>query len=1013
MAPALHQGDDGSAGPHARTPAQFRDRRSSPELTSFRALYDFEFDDFQVRACTALNEGDGVLVAAPTGSGKTVVGEFAVHLALERGLKCFYTTPIKALSNQKYADLVRRYDSRTVGLLTGDNSVNGEAPIVVMTTEVLRNMLYAGSATLKGLGYVVLDEVHYLADRSRGAVWEEVIIHLPESVRLVALSATVSNAEEFGDWLDDLRGGVTVIVDEHRPVPLWQHMMAGNRVYDLFTDPAGTRVNPELMRMAQRARWAQQQVPVTGRSRPARGGRRGYPGGRSGHGRAKYAGGGGRSGYAGGQGGPPGRARPPYRPEVITRLDAAGLLPAIEFIFSRAGCDAAVQQCLAAGLRLTQPDEAVAITEFVERRAANIPEEDLAVLGYREWLTGLQRGIASHHAGMLPTFKEVVEELFSAGLVRVVFATETLALGINMPARTVVIEKLDKWNGEAHAELTPGEYTQLTGRAGRRGIDVEGHAVVLWQPGIDPQAVGGLAGTRTYPLNSSFRPSYNMAVNLTGQVGRDRAAALLESSFAQFQADRGVLDLTRQVRRNSEAIAELAEKMACDQGDFAEYAAMRRELSDLEGDLSRRRAVARRNEAARSLEVLQRGDIIRVPGGRRAGMAVVLEPGPGSGRTPDARGGRAQNTRGIGPRGNGRSPEAQGNGHGPDTARLAAMAGHGPLVLTANRQVKRLSLADFPVPVEAVDRIRIPASFSVRSPQHRRDLAASVRNRLAGRDIAGPQRVADWNDGGAGERPGSARGAGGSSGGSSPDQQIAALRRRLRRHPSQGCPDREEHARYAERYTRLKRETEALERKVASRSHVIARTFDRVCAVLESLGYLTGDTVTAEGRLLGGLYTELDLLAAECLRQGYWNGLDTQELTACVSALSFESRQSDDAAAPRLPSAKVRDVLGRMVRAWGQLDELEKENGVSFLREPDLRFASAAYQWAGGARLEEVLESADLPPGDFVRAVKQLIDLLDQIAAAPVPGAAGRDLRTTARAAIDAIRRGVIAYTAI
>src|ERR1700744_2360675 len=324
MAPAIDRGDDDSPEISARTPAQryaaFRDRQAHPELTSlrglydfefddfqlpacaapdvggrgararqappelprFRGLYDFEFDDFQLRACAALNGGDGVLVAAPTGSGKTVVGEFAVHLALERGLKCFYTTPIKALSNQKYADLVRRYDSKTVGLLTGDNSVNGEAPIVVMTTEVLRNMLYAGSPTLKGLGFVVLDEVHYLADRSRGAVWEEVIIHLPESGALVALSATVSNAEEFGDWLDSVRDGVTVIVDEQRPVPLWQHMMVGTRLYDLFTDPAGTRVNPELPRMAQRDQWGQQQVATTGRSRPGRGGRRGRPGRRTG-----------------------------------------------------------------------------------------------------------------------------------------------------------------------------------------------------------------------------------------------------------------------------------------------------------------------------------------------------------------------------------------------------------------------------------------------------------------------------------------------------------------------------------------------------------------------------------------------------------------------------------------------------------------------------------------------------------------------------------------------------------
>jgi ATP-dependent RNA helicase HelY len=426
--------------------------------------------------------------------------------------------------------------------------------------------------------------------------------------------------------------------------------------------------------------------------------------------------------------------------------------------------------------------------------------------------------------------------------------------------------------------------------------------------------------------------------------------------------------------------------MACDQGDFSQYADLRRQLSDLERDQSRRKAATRRAEAARSLETLRRGDIIRVPGGRRAGMAVVLEPGPRGSNGP---GGHGPNL----------APATGGFGDG---ARLAAMAGQGPLVLTANRQVKRLSLADFPVPVEAVDRIKIPGSFSVRSPQHRRDLAASMRNRLAGREIAGPQRAADW------DAPAEAGGGRPAS-----QQEIAALRRRLRQHPSHGCPDREEHARYAERYLRLQRETEGLERKVASRSHVIARTFDRVCAVLEELGYLTGDTVTAEGRMLGGLYSELDLLAAECLRRGYWDGLDTQELTACVSALSFESRQAEDAARPRLPSSKVRDVLTRMVRTWGQLDELEKANHVSFLREPDLGFAAVAYEWAGGARLEDVLADSDLTPGDFVRAVKQLIDLLDQIAAAPSSGRASQHVAETARAAIDAIRRGVVAYTAV
>ncbi len=904
--------------------AAFQRQRAEdgPSLAEFQALYDFSFDDFQRNACRALNGGHGVLVAAPTGSGKTVVGEFAVHLALAQGRKCFYTTPIKALSNQKYGDLVRRYGAGRVGLLTGDNSINGEAPLVVMTTEVLRNMLYAGSATLAGLGYVVLDEVHYLADRFRGAVWEEVIIHLPESVRVVALSATVSNAEEFGDWLTQVRGGTTVIVDEHRPVPLWQHVLAEGRIYDLFVEQSGApQINPELLRVARRQELAAGKAP----GRPGRGGRR------------------------------PARLRPPRRPDVIERLDAAGLLPAITFIFSRAGCDAAVRQCLDAGLRLTTPEEVEFITEVAERRTAEIPDPDLRVLGYGEWLTGLQRGIAAHHAGMLPTFKEVVEELFEAGLVRAVFATETLSLGINMPARTVVIEKLDKWNGETHLALTPGEYTQLTGRAGRRGIDVEGHAVVLWQPDVYPSVVAGLAGTRTYPLNSSFQPSYNMAVNLVGQAGMERAAAILESSFAQFQADRAVVDIARQARQGRQTLAEHA--VVCDRGDFAEYARLRRELSGREGEAARRRAAARRAAAITSLGQLRRGDIIMVPGGRRAGIAVVLDPGV---------------------------PAGPSRGAKPDDLPL-------PLVLTAGRQVKRLSAADFPVPVTAIERIRIPAWFSARSPKHRRDLASTVRNKLAGREPGSspPRRSAHEDE--------------------ADQAEIARLRHALRRHPCHACPDREDHMRQAEKQARLGREVERLESTVAGRSHVIARTFKRVCAVLERLGYLEGDAVTPAGRRLADLYTELDLLAAECLRRGLWDGLDAAQLAACVSALTFESRTADAAPEPQSPGSRVRGVLSAMVSVWHELDALEKENRLAFLREPDTGFAWAAHAWAQGKPLELIL-GPELTPGDFVRAVKQLMDLLGQIAVA-----AGRDSPPgeTARAAVAALRRGVVAYSAV
>jgi ATP-dependent RNA helicase HelY len=919
-----------------------------PDLAEFQGLYDFTFDPFQLEACRALSEGHGVLVAAPTGSGKTVVGEFAVHLALASGRKCFYTTPIKALSNQKYGDLARRYGAGRVGLLTGDNSINGEAPVVVMTTEVLRNMLYAGSATLAGLGYVVLDEVHYLADRFRGAVWEEVIIHLPESVQVVALSATVSNAEEFGDWLTEVRGGTTVIVDEHRPVPLWQHVLAEGRLYDLFV--ADSQVNPELTRLARREEWAYRKAPT----RPGRGGRRTV------------------------------RMRPPSRPQIVERLDAAGLLPAITFIFSRAGCDGAVRQCLDAGIRLATPEEVTAITEIAERRTADISAGDLAILGYGEWLSGLQRGVAAHHAGLLPTFKEVVEELFEAGLVRAVYATETLALGVNMPARTVVIERLDKWNGETHVPLTPGEYTQLTGRAGRRGIDIEGHGVVLWQPDIDVTAVAGLAGTRTYPLNSSFQPSYNMAVNLVGQAGRERAAAILESSFAQFQADRATVGIARQARQGRRELAEL--EVTCDQGDFAGYHKLRTRLSELESEAARQRAAARRAAAITSLTQLRRGDIIRVPSGRRAGIAIVLDPGApgGGGAGSRASSGRANSSRGSQVRGG-----AQPRGKGRQLSGAAAAANlPAPLVLTAGRQVKRLSMADFRGPVTVIEQLRIPNWFSARSPKHRRDLAATVRNKLAGRDLGAP--------------PASPATAGDAA------AEIAWLRRALRQHPCHDCPDREAHVRQAERAARLRQEVERLESTVAGRSHVIARTFQRVCTVLTRLGYLEGDTVTQRGRRLADLYTELDLLAAECLGRGLWDGLSPADLAACVSALTFESR-APEVAGPRLPGGRVRAVLTSMVSVWHELDKIEKENRVSFLREPDLGFAWAAHAWASGMPLESVLDP-DLTPGDFIRAVKQLIDLLGQIAVA-----AGRKtpLGGAAAAAMDALRRGVVAYSSL
>ncbi|HEY3690058.1 MAG TPA: DEAD/DEAH box helicase [Pseudonocardiaceae bacterium] len=888
--------------------AAARRRVAFPRLDEFAGGLPFELDPFQREACEALEEGHGVLVCAPTGAGKTVVGEFAVHLALAQGGKCFYTTPIKALSNQKYADLAARHGAGTVGLLTGDTSINGGAAVVVMTTEVLRNMIYARSSTLDGLAYVVMDEIHYLADRFRGAVWEEVILNLPESVRLVGLSATVSNAEEFGEWLVDVRGDTAVVVDEHRPVPLWQHMMVGSRMFDLFaenTTDGRLTVDPQLVQRVQ------------------------YLERRSGWDRPRH-------------GGP--RFRPPARVDVVARLERDGLLPAITFIFSRAGCEAAVNQCVRSGLRLTTPEESEQIRRVVDTRTADLPEGDLGVLGFWDWRDALERGVAAHHAGMLPAFKETVEELFVRGLVRAVFATETLALGINMPARTVVLERLVKYNGEAHVDLTPGEYTQLTGRAGRRGIDVEGHAVVLWQPGVDPTQVAGLASTRTYPLRSSFRPGYNMAVNLVDRVGVAAGRALLEQSFAQFQADRSVVGLARRIDRNAEGLAGYAEAMICHAGDFAEYAQLRRQISERERSLARLGGAARRAEVAASLRQLKRGDVIAVPGGRRSGLAVVIDPGDGPADDPR------------------------------------------PLLLTEDRWAGRLSMADFPTPVEVLGRMRLPKRVEHRVPRVRRDLASALRET----GIEVPSRSRRRSE-------------------AADDAELAALRRALRAHPCHGCDDREAHARWAERYDRLDRDTDTLRQQVAATTHSLARTFDRIRALLTERGYLDGEQLTEHGRRLARLWSETDLLTAECLRHRIWDGLEPAELAAVVSVLVFEAR--GDAAAPRVPPGAVSDALVETVRLWAELEADERRYRLERTREPDLGFAWPVYRWARGESLSAVLvaaetNGAELSAGDFVRWCRQVVDVLDQVRGVEGESSA---VGAAAAAAVRALRRGVVA----
>ncbi|QPL04438.1 MULTISPECIES: DEAD/DEAH box helicase [Actinomyces] len=960
--------------------ARRRQAAARTELARFAAGYDFPLDDFQVQGCEALERGEGVLVAAPTGAGKTVVGEFAVHLGLAKGLKTFYTTPIKALSNQKYLNLAERYGREKVGLLTGDTSINPHADVIVMTTEVLRNMLYSGSRDLGRLGFVVMDEVHYLADRFRGPVWEEVIIHLAPQVQVVSLSATVSNAEELGDWLGHVRGTTAVVVSEQRPVPLTQHMMVGRRLLDLYTVPDSTvgtpgeadgaasvlpPLNPELLTAVRSARRAA--AGGTGASTHARRYQQPWRRGSAVGGRAP------RRSESGAR---IARLRPPSRLSVIDALEAAHLLPAIIFIFSRTGCEQAVSQVVAGGVDLTTEAEARRIREVIERRTAEVPVADLTVVGFHAWAHALERGVAAHHAGLLPVFKETVEELFSAGLVKVVYATETLALGINMPARTVVLESLRKWNGSAHVTLTPGEYTQLTGRAGRRGIDVEGHAVVLAADDVEPALVSSLASRRTYPLVSAFRPTYNMAVNLLGRSTRQRAREVLESSFAQFQADRGVVELAAQARRRRHSVAGLEEQMACHLGDFREYALLRQRIADAEADLSRQNRASRRTDTSREMSSLRRGDVVVFRTGRRSRHGVVLEVGEDRTATPAL------------------------------------------TVLGEDSRVLTLSPDTVPDGVVRVGSLRVSETVDVRRPRERDRLVGRLVEALRSGGLEQEER-----------RRRRTRGGGGSDGTGGAQERIEALRHEMRAHPCHACPDREEHARVGRTWSKALAEADRLQARIESRTGTVARVFDAVCQVLLELGYLEPVDrghperelrVSAAGRLLARVYAERDLLVAECLRQGVWDGLDSAELAAALSACVYEPRATAQGMwLPVAPGTALGAALRAEARVSRRLNDLESLMRLPASSGAEPALAGAVAAWAQGAGLAHVLEDSELTAGDFVRWVKQLLDLLGQVASLP-PDAEDPELSArvaglavlSAEASLD-ISRGVVAWSSV
>ncbi|MCB1026664.1 MAG: DEAD/DEAH box helicase [Microthrixaceae bacterium] len=872
-------------------------------------------DEFQLRAIEAIDAGESVLVAAPTGAGKTLVAEHAIERALAQGRRAFYTTPIKALSNQKFRDFSARWGSGRVGLLTGDNAHNGSAAVVVMTTEVLRNMIYVASPNLAGLGVVVMDEVHYLADPQRGPTWEEVIIHAPAGAQLVALSATVSNSDQLGDWIRALRGPTRTVIEHERPVELRPLYLVGDRsapedhllpmLVDGRPNPEGPRFDPQ---------------------RPT--GRRGGPGGGRGR-RSRFG--------------------TPRKVETVRRLDDEGLLPAIWFIFSRNGCDEAMAACRDAGIGLTSPEERAIIRSIVESHTASLSADDLRVLRFDRTLAAMEAGIAAHHAGMVPSLKEAVEEAFVLGLIKVVFATETLALGINMPARTVVIDKLTKFTGDGHDFLTPAQFTQLTGRAGRRGIDELGFAVVAWSPFVTFEQAATLAASREYPLRSAFRPTYNMVANLVGRYDRDEALGVLQRSFAQFQADADLVRLRARLDRLNDRIEEAERGAACDRGEVGEYATL----------LAAERAARPSSPAA----------------------------GPGDEVSPEV-------TEAVGELAPGEVIEHPQRGE-PVVVMSVAHRSRGRVRLRVADIVgrpERLTHMDFVEEPTVVGNVDLPVPYRPETESFAQEAGVALQR-------MNPRRRSTRR---ASQRP-EAAAAPTTVPTTVPTAAPEAPPGRSEDHPVAECPRAAEHLAALDDAARLGRDAEALRRRIAGRDTTLERGLTARVAVLEARGYLDGWALTPSGRRLARIYHEADLAITHALETGLLDGLDAPELAGLVSVFTYEHRSSEPPPEPRFPNPLLRRRYRRIEQAARQIHQIEESFGLPPTRAPDPGMVEVAYAWVAGAGLADVVGD-DLSGGDFVRWVRQLIDLTRQIAEVTDR----TDVAAAAREAVEGLHRGVV-----
>ncbi len=858
----------------------------SPELDP-SSVFPFQLDQFQKDAIASLNAGSSVVVCAPTGSGKTLVGEYAIYRALSRGKRVFYTTPLKALSNQKLRDFREKFGFDHVGLLTGDASINRDAPILVMTTEIFRNMLYGTPIGQIGISLVdveavVLDECHYMNDRQRGTVWEESIIYCPRGVQLVALSATVANSDELTDWLNQVHGPTDLIYSDHRPVPLEFHFGNIKGLFPLLNDDK-TQINHRLLRKKKKGDKEKSKAHV--------------------------------------------KAETPSIIQVLSQLQERDMLPAIYFIFSRRGCDKSVADV--GDFRLVNNEEAQQLRRQIDEFLTRNPEA-----GRSGQIAPLYRGIAAHHAGILPAWKVLVEELFQQGLIKVVFATETLAAGINMPARTTVISTLSKRTDTGHRLLNASEFLQMAGRAGRRGMDERGHVVTLQTPFEGAKEAAYLATSKADPLVSQFTPSYGMVLNLLQTHTLEQARELIERSFGQYLATLHLRPQYEYVAHLQTQLAQLqAQIAAIDEGELAVYEKLRQRLRverQLLKTLQEQAQDARQEELGMMLDFAVSGTLLSLKSKNftmPAPITAVLV-----GKTPAS----------------------------AQTCYLVCLGRDNRWYVTTASDVMDL-YAELPR-IEVPEQLLPPPEMSLKRGQ---SLPGNEETAAIAQQIPDPSEAAYMAPEVAEQL-----------------SRVVAVQEQLEAHPLHQSGNASNIFKRRTQVAELEAEIQQMQAQVDQQSQRNWEEFLNLIEILQHFECLDNLVPTRLGRIAAAIRGENELWLGLVFASGELDNLDPQHLAAAIAALVTETPRPDSMVRFDL-SEEVLEGLSRLRGIRRKMFQYQRRYNVALPIWLEFELIALVEQWALGMEWVELCENTSLDEGDVVRILRRTLDLLSQIPHVP------------------------------